>query len=209
MAFDDVRLPTAISRGATGGPERRTDVVTTASGREERNSRWAHSRRRYNIGFGVRTLQQLQEVIAFFEGRRGKLHAFRFKDHTDFKSCAANAVPQRSDQVLGTGTGAQAAFQLVKHYGAPSRDYVRNITAPVAGTVVVAVNGVASVNFTLNATTGVVTFTAGNIPPNGATVTAGYEFDVPVRFDTDEITVNLSHFEAGEIPEIPLLEVVS
>jgi uncharacterized protein (TIGR02217 family) len=209
MAFDDVRLPTAISRGATGGPERRTDVVTTASGREERNSRWAHSRRRYNIGFGVKTLQQLQEVIAFFEGRRGKLHAFRFKDHTDFKSCAANAVPQRSDQVLGTGTGAQAAFQLVKHYGAPSRDYVRNITAPVAGTVVVAVNGVASVNFTLNATTGVVTFTAGNIPPNGATVTAGYEFDVPVRFDTDEITVNLSHFEAGEIPEIPLLEVVS
>jgi uncharacterized protein (TIGR02217 family) len=209
MAFDDVRLPTAISRGATGGPERRTDVVTTASGREERNSRWAHSRRRYNIGFGVKTLQQLQEVIAFFEGRRGKLHAFRFKDHTDFKSCAANATPQRSDQVLGTGTGLKAAFQLVKHYGAPSRDYVRNITAPVAGTVVVAVNGVASVNFTVNATSGVITFNAGSIPANGATVTAGFEFDVPVRFDTDEITVNLSHFEAGEIPEIPLLEVVS
>lgn len=209
MAFDDVRLPTAISRGATGGPERRTDIVTTASGREERNSRWAHSRRRYNIGFGVKTIAQLQEVIAFFEGRRGKLHAFRFKDHADYKSCAANALPQDSDQVLGTGTGAQAAFQLVKHYGAPSRDYVRNITAPVSGTVLVAVNGVATANFTLNATTGVITFNAGSIPPNGATVTAGFEFDVPVRFDTDEITVNLSHFEAGEIPEIPLIEVVS
>lgn len=209
MAFDDVRLPTAISRGATGGPERRTDIVTTASGREERNSRWAHSRRRYNIGFGVKTIAQLQEVIAFFEGRRGKLHAFRFKDHADYKSCAANALPQDSDQVLGTGTGAQAAFQLVKHYGAPSRDYVRNITAPVTGSVLVAVNGVATANFTLNATTGVITFNAGSIPPNGATVTAGFEFDVPVRFDTDEITVNLSHFEAGEIPEIPLIEVVS
>lgn len=209
MAFDDVRLPTAISRGSTGGPERRTEVVTTASGREERNSRWANSRRRYNIGFGVKTLQQLQDVIAFFEGRRGKLHAFRFKDYADFKSCAANATPQRTDQVLGTGTGTQAAFQLVKHYGAPSRDYVRTITAPVAGTVMVAVNGVASVNFTLNAATGVITFNAGSIPVNGATVSAGFEFDVPVRFDTDEITINLSHFEAGEIPEIPLLEVVS
>lgn len=207
MAFDDIQLPTAISRGATGGPERRTDVVTTASGREERNSRWAHSRRRYNIGFGVKTIAQLQEVIAFFEGRRGKLHSFRFKDHTDFKSCAANATPHRSDQVLGTGTGAQDTFQLVKHYGALSRDYVRVITAPVAGTVLVAVNGVAITAFTINATTGVITFNAGNIPANGATVTAGFEFDVPVRFDTDEITVNLSHFEAGEIPEIPLIEV--
>jgi uncharacterized protein (TIGR02217 family) len=209
MAFDNVRLPTAISRGASGGPERRTDVVTTASGREERNSRWAHSRRRYNIGFGVKTLQQLQEVIAFFEGRRGKLHSFRFKDHTDFKSCASGATPQRTDQVLGTATGTQASFQLVKHYGAPSRDYVRNITAPVAGTVLIAVNGVASVAFTLNSTTGVVTFNAGSIPANGAVVTAGFEFDVPVRFDTDEITINLSHFEAGEIPEIPLIEVLA
>ncbi len=209
MSFDDVRLPTAISRGSTGGPERRTDVVTTASGREERNSRWANSRRRFNIGFGVKTVQQLQDVIAFFEGRRGKLHAFRFKDFTDFKSCAANATPQRTDQILGTGTGSQAAFQLVKHHGAPSRDYVRSITAPVAGTVLVAVNGVASLAFTLNAATGVVTFNAGSIPANGAVITAGFEFDVPVRFDSDEITVNLSHFEAGEIPEIPLIEVLA
>ncbi len=207
MAFDNVRLPTAISRGATGGPERRTDVVTTASGREERNSRWAHSKRRYNIGFGVKTLQQLQDVIAFFEGRRGKLHAFRFKDFTDFKSCAANAVPQRSDQVLGTGTGTQSSFQLVKHYGAPSRDYVRNVTAPVSGTVLVGVNGASSTAFTVDVNTGVITFLPGNIPTLGAVVTAGFEFDVPVRFDADEITINLSHFEAGEIPEIPLIEV--
>jgi uncharacterized protein (TIGR02217 family) len=207
MAFDNIRLPTAISRGATGGSERRTDVVTTASGREERNSRWSQSRRRYNIGFGVKSVQQLQDVISFFEGRRGKLHAFRFKDHTDFKSSAANAAPQATDQVLGTGTGAQAAFQLVKHYGAPLRDYARNIAAPVGGSVVVAVNGVATTMFSLNANTGVVTFNAGNIPVSGAVVTAGFEFDVPVRFDTDEITVNLSHFEAGEIPEIPLIEV--
>jgi uncharacterized protein (TIGR02217 family) len=205
--FDDVRFPIAISRGVSGGPERRTDVVTTASGREERNSRWAHSRRNYNVGYGVKTITQLQQVIDFFEGRRGRLHAFRFKDHADFKSCAANVVPQRTDQVLGTGTGTQAAFQLVKRYGGPSREYVRVISAPVAGTVVVAVNGVASVAFTLNALTGVITFNAGSIPAAGAVVTAGFEFDVPVRFDADEIIINLRHFEAGEIPEIPLVEV--
>lgn len=207
MAFDDVRFPTAVSRGATGGPERRTDVVTTASGREERNSRWAHSRRRYNVGFGVMSVAQLQEVIAFFEGRRGRLHAFRFQDALDHTSSSADTAPLHTDQVIGTGDGTQAAFQLVKHYGAPSRDYVRVISAPVAGTVVVGVNGVASTAFTLNAATGVITFNAGSIPAAGAVVTAGFAFDVPVRFDTDEITVNLKHFQAGEIPEIPLVEV--
>lgn len=209
MAFDDVRFPTAVSRASTGGPERRTDVVLTASGREERNSRWAHSRRRYNAGFGVKSLADLHAVIDFFEARRGRLHAFRFKDHADFKSCAPAAAPQATDQVIGTGDGATANFQLVKTYGAPSRPYARDITAPVAGTVLVAVDGVPTTSFTLGATTGVITFLAGHIPAIGATVTAGYEFDVPVRFDADAITINLDHFAAGEVPEIPLIEVRS
>lgn len=207
MPFDDVRFPTAIARGASGGPERRTDVVTTASGREERNSRWAHSRRRYNVGFGVKTLDDVHAVIAFFEERRGRLHAFRFMDHADFKSCAVSATPAATDQVIGTGDGVTAAFQLVKRYGTGVREYVRTISAPIGASVVVAVNGVASPDFTIDAATGVVTFTAGHVPGAGATVTAGFEFDVPVRFDTDAITINLSHFEAGEIPDIPLIEV--
>lgn len=207
MAFDDVRFPAAISRASTGGPERRTDVVLTASGREERNSRWANSRRRYNAGFGVKSVSDLHAVIDFFEARRGRLHAFRFKDHADFKSCAPNAGPQATDQAIGTGDGVAAAFQLVKTYGAPARPYARVIAAPVAGTVLVAVKGAATTAFTLNAAAGIVTFNAGNIPPAGAAITAGFEFDVPVRFDVDSITVNLSHFEAGDIPEIPLVEV--
>ena len=205
--FDDARFPTAISRRATGGPERRTDVVTTASGREERNSRWAHSRRKYNISFGVKSVSDLQLVIAFFEARRGKLYAFRYKDFTDFKSCAPNANVAATDQVIGAGTGVANIFQLVKHYGAPLRDYARGIFAPVVGTVLVAVNGVATTNFTLDATTGLITFNAGSIPSNGAVITAGFEFDVPVRFDTDQIIINLAHFNAGEIPDIALVEV--
>jgi uncharacterized protein (TIGR02217 family) len=198
MAFDDVRFPTAIARGATGGPERRTDVVMTASGREERNSRWVHSRRRYNAGFGVKSIADLHAVIDFFEARRGRLHAFRFKDHADFKAI---------NQLIGTGDGVNASFQLTKTYGAPSRPYVRTISAPVAGTIVVAVNSVPATAFTLNAVTGVITFNSAPAP--GASITASFEFDVPVRFDVDAITVNLSHFEAGDIPEIPLIEVRS
>ncbi len=207
MGYDNVQFPAGIARGASGGPERRTDVVTTASGGEERNSRWANSRRRYNLGFGVKTLADIQTVIAFFEERRGRLHAFRFKDFTDFKSCGPSATPSPTDQVIGTGTGAQADFQLTKTYGLGLRNYPRAISAPVAASVRLAVNGSETSAFTVNAATGIVTFNAGNIPATGATITAGFAFDVPVRFDSDAITVNLAHFEAGEIPDIALVEV--
>ena len=207
MAFDAVRFPTNISRGAQGGPERRTDVVTTASGREERNSRWVNSRRRYNAGFGVKSLNDIQQVVAFFEERRGRLHAFRWKDHVDFKSCAASATPSANDQTLGVSDGTTASFQLIKKYGSGLRDYARVIAAPVAGTVLVAVNGSASNFFTLNLQTGILTFTAGHIPTMGQIITAGFEFDVPVRFDSDQLTINIANFQAGEIPDINLIEV--
>ncbi len=207
MSFDDIRFPTAISLGATGGPERRTEIVTTASGREERNSRWADSRRRYEAGFGVKSLNDIHDVLAFFEERRGRLHGFRWKDHADFKSCKPRDQIAATDQVLGTGTGALAAFQLVKRYGSGLRNYTRIITKPVAGSVLVAVNGVATAQFTVHASMGVVTFNAAFLPPNGAVVTAGFAFDVPARFDTDRLEINLKQFGAGDIPHIPIIEV--
>jgi uncharacterized protein (TIGR02217 family) len=207
MAFDNVRFPTAIAHGATGGPERRTDVVLTASGREQRNSRWADSRRKYNVGYGVKSLADIHTVLAFFEERRGRLHAFRFKDSADFKSCQPQQAIAATDQQLGTGNGTQDGFQLVKSYGTGLRNYQRVITAPVVATLSVAVNGNTTASFTANETTGIITFNAGNIPASGAIITAGFEFDVPVRFDTDALSINLSHFNAGAIPDIPLIEV--
>ena len=207
MPFDNIRFPTAISRGSTGTAERRTDVVTTASGREERNARWANSKRSYNAGFGVKSLDDIQNVVAFFEERRGRLYAFRWKDFADFKSCTATATVAATDQIIGTGDGATATFQLVKKYGTGTRNYLRMINAPVAGTVRVAVNGTVTTQFTVNLLTGVVTFNAGASPASAAVIAAGFEFDVPVRFDTDAITINLAHFAGGEIPQIPLIEV--
>lgn len=205
MSFDDVRFPPQISRGSSGGPERRTEIVVTGSGAEERNSRWAHSRRRYNAGFGVKSLDDIHLVIGFFEERRGRLHGFRWKDHLDFKSGAPGAAVSPLDQAIGTGDGAAARFQLVKRYGSGLRDYLRVITKPVAGSVRVAVGGQEVAGFTLDALTGVVSL--ASVPRAGAPVTAGFHFDVPVRFDTDELRINLTQFAGGDIPDIPIVEI--
>jgi uncharacterized protein (TIGR02217 family) len=201
----EVRFPTAIAFGATGGPERRTEIVTLGSGREERNSRWADSRRRYNAGYGVRSLDDLHAVIAFFEERRGRLYGFRWRDRIDWKSCAPGVSVAATDQAIGTGDGAALTFQLGKTYGADDAPYLRTIAKPVVGSVLVAVDGAAAAGWTCDPATGLVTF--GAPPEEGVAITAGFEFDVPVRFDTDRLDINLTSFAAGEIPAIPLVEI--
>lgn len=208
MTFHDIRFPPAISFGATGGPERRTEIVTLASGHEERNSPWAHPRRRYDAGTGLRTLDQLAEVVAFFEARRGPLHGFRWKDWADHLSCRPSASPGPQDQLLGLGDELQLTFQLVKIYGSGDQSYLRPIEKPVAGTVQVAVGGIPQIagqDYEVDAATGRVTF--AHPPDVGAEVTAGFEFDVPVRFDTEALTVSAATFDAGEVPQIPVVEV--
>lgn len=209
--FHEIRFPLDIARGARGGPERLTEVVTLASGREVRNSRWAHSRRHYDAGFGVRTLDALAETVAFFEERRGRLHGFRWRDPLDWKSCPPSQEPEATDQVVGHGDGMTASFQLSKDYGSGIATYRRLIVKPVAGEVLVAVDGVPVAlpeAVACDPRTGLVTFAAGHVPPVGTVVTAGFLFDVPVRFDIDAIEVDLSAFEAGEIPRIPVIEIV-
>ena len=213
--FHEVRFPLDVSLRGSGGPSRLTEVVTLASGREHRNSRWADSRRRYDAGFGIRTLDALHAVLSFFEERRGRLYGFRYRDRVDFLSGPPSRTVTATDQSLGTGDGAKRVFQLAKTYGGETyggglMPYRRAITKPVAETVRVAVAGipVPAAKVTCDATTGLLTFAADTIPPAGAMVTAGFAFDVPVRFDTDELTIDLSAFTAGEIPKVPLVEVV-
>jgi len=208
MAFHDIRFPTAISRGASGGPERRTEIVTLGSGHEERNQRWADSRRRYDAGYGVRGIDDLHAVIAFFEERRGRMHAFRWRDWSDYRSGPPGKAPAIDDQVIAVGNGSDDTFQLIKVYGASFAPWTRRIEKPVPGSVKVAVDGIAQVegtDFTVNDATGVVTFTTA--PAGGAQITAGFDFDVPARFDTDRLAVSLEHFSHGDIPNIPIVEV--
>jgi uncharacterized protein (TIGR02217 family) len=210
QAFHEVLFPLDIALKSAGGPERRTEIVAVGSGREERNARWAHSRRRYDAGYGVKTLDALSAVVAFFEERRGRLHGFRWRDRLDHSSAQPGAAVSPADQVIGAGDGAAATFQLTKTYGGAYAPYQRPIAKPVAGSVRVAVAGAEAAEgsaFTVDATTGVVTFLPGHIPAAGAAVTAGFRFDVPVRFDTDYLEVDLAAFEAGAIPKIPLVEI--
>ncbi|MBL8564736.1 MAG: DUF2460 domain-containing protein [Hyphomicrobiaceae bacterium] len=210
MSFHEVRFPTGISRASQGGPERRTEVVVLGSGHEERNARWADSRRSYNAGYGVRSLDELNEVITFFEERRGRLHGFRWRDLADWKSCPPEQSPTDADQVIGTGDGTTAAFQLLKTYGGSFAPWRRVIVKPVEGSVVVSVAGVAQtlgVDVSVDYATGALTFSPASIPPSAAAITAGFLFDVPVRFDTDKLEVNIQGFRHGAIPNIPIVEI--
>mgnify|MGYP001548577442 CR=1 FL=1 len=207
MNFHEVRFPTAIAFHSTGGPERRTEIVALGSGFEERNAVWANSRRRYDVGSGVKTLDDLSGVIAFFEVRLGRLYGFRFRDFADFKSCAPGASVSPLDQALGTGDGVATVFQLIKTYTSGPANWVRRIAKPVDGTVRIAVDGVEQTSgVSVDPTTGLVTFDTP--PATDAAITAGYEFDTPVRFDTDALSINLASFAAGEIPSIPIVEVL-
>ncbi len=208
--FHEVQFPLDISLRGSGGPERRTDVVTLGSNREERNARWARSRRRYDAGYGVKSLASLAVVTAFFEERRGMLYGFRWRDRADFKSCAPHQTPAAGDQALGPGDGVTTSFQLVKTYGALFAPYARPIVKPCAGTVLVAVAGAVKtlgVDFDLDTTTGIVAFRAGAVPSAGAAVTAGFLFDTPVRFDSDYLELDHTAFEGGAIPKIPIIEI--
>lgn len=206
MAFHEVRFPDNISRSARGGPERRTQVVELASGDEERNASWANSRRRYDVAYGVRRTDDLAAVVAFFEARNARLHGFRFKDWADYKSCIPSQTPGATDQQIGTGDGSEVIFHLVKRYASGAQNWTRTITKPVAGTVRVAIGGIEQASgWSVGSTTGLVAFTAP--PAAGVAITAGFEFDVPVRFDTDMLDVTLDIERLGSITSIPLLEL--
>lgn len=212
QSFHEVSFPAAIALGASGGPVRRTEVVSLGSGHEQRNARWAHSRRRYDAGLGVRTTDQLHAVMAFFEARGGRLFGFRFRDPVDHKSCPPGAAPSAADQEIGVGDGTADLFALVKSYGEEASLPPRPIAKPVEGSVLIAVDDVLqspATDYSVDHAAGTVTFMPGSIPAPGTRITAGYEFDVPVRFDTDEIVFSLGAFQAGSIPSIPLVEILA
>lgn len=205
--FHEVSFPLAIAFHSTGGPARKTEIVTLGSGFEERNAVWAGSRRSYDVGSGVRTLDDLAAVIAFFEARAGQLYGFRFKDFTDFKSCAPAAMPAPTDQALGSGDGATTQFALGKTYASGPASWRRAIAKPVEGSVRVAVTGTELTSgFSCDPATGIVTFDTA--PAADAAITAGFAFDTPVRFDTATLSVNLAGFASGELASIPLVEIL-
>ncbi|MDB6178035.1 DUF2460 domain-containing protein [Paracoccus sp. Z330] len=208
MAFHEVRFPANLSFGSVGGPERRTDIVALASGFEERNTPWAHARRRYDAGMGLRSMDDLSTLVAFFEARSGQLHGFRWKDWSDYKSGLPSRGVAFEDQQIARGDGNTVSFQLTKAYVSGPAKYSRPICKPVQASVRAGIGGVERFvgdDYEVDHEKGLVTFY--DPPEPGAAITAGFEFDVPVRFDTDRIAVSVASFQAGEMPQIPIVEV--
>jgi uncharacterized protein (TIGR02217 family) len=209
-SFHDVRFPLPVAFGATGGPERRVEIVALASGREKRNLRQAHALRRYDAGTGLRSLADIEAVLAFFEARLGSLHAFRFRDPFDWKTAAHGAAVTAADQMIGTGDGTTTDFPLTKTYGSGPATYTRPIACAIASTLRVSVDGVEkpAAAFSMTGGGSGVRFASGHVPATGQSVRAGFEFDVPVRFDTDALSLSISGFMAGQVQSIPLKEVL-
>jgi uncharacterized protein (TIGR02217 family) len=191
MSFVEVQFPTDISYGATGGPIFLTDVVATVSGHEQRNSKWSQSRAKYNVASGIKTEAQWQTLIAFFRARRGMAIGFRFKDWSDYKA---------ENQPLKSLGGNE--YQLVKQYVSGAAVYERNITKPATGTVKLYEDSILQASgWSIDTATGIITTSLSG------TLTADFEFDVPVRFDTDEMSISMDSFDAGNWGSIPLIEV--
>lgn len=196
MGFVEVQFPTDISYGSSGGPEYATDIVASASGYEQRNIQWEQARARYNVAHGVKSKAQLDALIAFFRARKGRAIGFRFKDWTDYQAT----------ETLGVGNGSTAQFQLIKTYVSGSGTETRSIKKPVGGTVQVYKNAALQTSgVTVDTATGMVTFAVA--PANGQVISASFQFDVPVRFDTDKLSATLDAYGVHSWLDIPLVEV--
>ena len=208
MAFHDTQLPSDIERGAQGGPRFKTTILILGGGLEKRNIDWATTRAEYDISYGIESKADYSDVIEFFYARQGRAHSFRFKDWADFEI---------TDQLMFTTDTATATFQMFKRYSSGGTNFDRNLTKPLASGWTCTVNAVAQTivydtapaagEVAIASLTGVVTLGSTHQATSGFLVKFTGEFDVPVRFDTDALDVNVETFDAGSMPQLTLVEV--
>ena len=206
MAFDEIELPLRVGFGSKGGPNFSTEIIVIDSGYERRNQNWAQARRVFDARSGVRSTADAATLLGFFHARAGRARGFRLKDWSDYSSFADNISPPAfADQTVATGDGTTTIFQLIKNYSSGGITYVRTINKPVSGSVLIGINGVPlTSSWSLDPTTGLVTFATA--PAAGQTVTAGFLFDVPVRFDTDYLSLSAENYVAYQA-DIPIVEI--
>ncbi|MGB9154211.1 MAG: DUF2460 domain-containing protein [Alphaproteobacteria bacterium] len=206
MAFDEIELPLRVGFGSKGGPNFSTEIIVIDSGYERRNQNWAQARRVYDARSGVRSTADVATLLNFFHARAGRARGFRLKDWSDFSSASDNlSTPGFADQTIATGDGTTTIFQLVKNYSSGGITHVRVIAKPIIGSLVIGVNGAQMTSgWSVDTTTGLVTFATA--PASGLAITAGFLFDVPVRFDADYLALSAENYIAYQA-DIPIVEV--
>jgi len=189
MSFlETPRFPSDISFNSKGGPNYNTQIVKYGAGYESREIKWDYPMHSYDVAYGIKTIESLYDLVEFFHAVKGRGHSFRYKDHLDYKSC----------------DGAEKDFQLIKTYTSGALSSTRYIGKPVSGSVVISIDDVAQGSgWTVNTTTGVVTFTTE--PAVAEVVKAGYEFDVPARFNEDSLSVDFETYRLGGV-SVPIIE---
>lgn len=218
--FPGIRLPEEIERGAVGGPQFNTTVLTLASGFEKRNQEWSQPRFAWDIGYGLlrkfqadplSTTLDVDQIIHIFYSVGGRANSFRFKDWSDFQ-IGRELSTDIPAQTIGLGDDTTTVFQVFKTYTQGGFSFNRTVTKLVSGTVDILLDGVVQASgFTLDVDRGTVTFSTapastGGTGPSGEVVIAlRCEFDVHVRFDTDDLQINMQTFNAGSLPSIPLV----
>lgn len=207
----NVRLPEEIEQGSQGGPQFNTTVLQLAGGGEKRNIEWQYPRVQWDISYGVTSPELLNEVKDLFYVCFGKGYGFRFKDWSDY---LIGTKWSGAPQSIAVGTGAATVFQIIKKYTVTDVDGVttytatRKISRPVSGTLKVYVDGVLkteTADYTVNYNTGQITFLSA--PANTKVISVDLEFDIPTRFDTDILKLNLIWVGAGSVPPINVIEL--
>lgn len=213
MTFHDIELDRAYSYGSVITEQGNTAVIQLASGQEERIQRWNDTQLMANLGYAVKTYDDLTALLKFKRARGHRAHSFRFWNPLDYSTNAANTPNNTStalvtaiDQVLGQGTGTLAAFQLIKRYVSGSQTVIKNITKPISDSVKIAWTnaGVDTIktegtHYNVNYTTGVVMFTPENIPTLNDQVRGGCQYNEEMRFETDDSGISIESFERGDV----------
>ena len=211
MGFRNVLMPDTLSWGFTGGPGFKTDIITTDSGHEERVQRWDSARWQWRATRIQIDDDDAHELKEFYLTLAGAAYGFRFKDWSDYTTNPndGKAAPTNLDQYLGDADGVETQFQLAKNYTFGGNTYRRVITHPVDSTTVVAVGGTPQASgWTVDTTTGVITF---SVAPVTGQVTAGCQFDVPVRLGITMdrgFDLSMEAFNLNSLLDIPLIEIL-
>lgn len=192
------RFPEEISYGSEGGPSFETYIFEGDSGIEGNVPSWDVVKGRWSIDQAIRDKVDFDVIRALFYNTRGRARGFRFKDHFDYQ-----AIDQ---PCIGVVNGVNKVFTLQKRYVSGTLEFYRRIFKPVTGTVTAKFDAVSATILSFNYTTG--TITTLSAPTIGQVVTASFEFDVPVRFDTDELSASYEGFQLQTWSGIPLVELI-
>lgn len=198
-------FPTDISFGRPGGPEYLTDVVVLESGHEQRNAYWSEPRYSWDVGYGVRKIENIYALLEFFHACKGRAKPFRFKDWLDYRSCNVYDTPAFDDVSLGAATAGQTEFQLIKTYPESPYSTTIDIIKPKGDSIKIGEDGLeVTSGWTINEATGIIT--RGTPLAGGEAITWGGEFYRKCRFDTDKLNHSFEAWRAGGV-EVPVVHL--